>query len=115
MVARDGGIFCFGDAPFLGSATGKASGPVMGMAARPVPSTDAVARTGGYWIVAHDGGVFSFGAARFAGAGVGTDAAGRAVAIAADVDGDGYWIASNEGAVVALHATDHGSPLEDAR
>jgi hypothetical protein len=115
LVARDGGIFCFGDAPFFGSAAGKVSAPVMGMAARPLAATDPVARTGGYWIVAHDGGVFSFGAARFAGAGAGTDAAGRAVAIAADVDGDGYWIASSEGAVVARDATDHGSPLEDAR
>jgi hypothetical protein len=46
---------------------------------------------------------------------VGTDATGSTVAIVADIDGDGYWIACNEGAVIAMHAVDHGSPLEDTR
>ena len=41
MVASDGGIFAFGDAPFYGSGTGGSlTAPAVGIAARP----------GGYWI-----------------------------------------------------------------
>jgi ribosomal protein L24E len=53
LVASDGGIFCFGDAPFLGS-TGSIhlNQPVVGMAAGPAGQ--------GYWLVASDGGIFTF-------------------------------------------------------
>jgi Cu/Zn superoxide dismutase len=60
MVARDGGIFAFGDAMFHGSTGGiRLNQPMVGMA--PTPQMD------GYWTVAADGGVFSFGKANFHG------------------------------------------------
>jgi hypothetical protein len=64
MVARDGGIFSYGDAQFYGS-TGAIhlNQPVVGMAAT---------STGhGYWLAARDGGIFSFGNAPFEGSGAG--------------------------------------------
>ncbi len=55
LVASDGGIFAFGDAPFLGSTGGTPlNKPIVGMAVTP--------RNTGYWLVASDGGIFSFGA-----------------------------------------------------
>ncbi|HWE65027.1 MAG TPA: hypothetical protein VG298_00130, partial [Acidimicrobiales bacterium] len=58
LVARDGGIFSFGNALFHGS-TGSLTlnQPIVGMAATP--------DGGGYWLVAGDGGIFSFGDASF--------------------------------------------------
>jgi hypothetical protein len=62
LVASDGGIFTFGDAPFLGSAGGAAMAtPVVGMALAPGAA--------GYWLAAADGSVLPFGAARSYGAG----------------------------------------------
>src|SRR5262249_61456267 len=52
LVAADGGIFAFGDAPFLGSTGSiKLNRPIVGMA--PTPSGN------GYWLVASDGGIFA--------------------------------------------------------
>ena len=60
LVASDGGIFAFGDAPFLGSMGGlPLDQPVVGMAATPTGR--------GYWLVASDGGIFAFGDAPFLG------------------------------------------------
>jgi hypothetical protein len=59
-VASDGGIFSFGDAPFLGSMGAVTlNKPVVGIA----PTPDGK----GYWEVASDGGIFSFGDAPFLG------------------------------------------------
>jgi hypothetical protein len=59
-VASDGGIFSFGDAPFLGSTGAMTlNKPIVGMAATPDGK--------GYWLVASDGGIFSFGDAPFLG------------------------------------------------
>ena len=60
LVASDGGIFTFGDAPFYGS-TGAIhlNQPIVGMAA----TLDGK----GYWLVASDGGIFTFGDALFLG------------------------------------------------
>ena len=53
-VARDGGIFNFGDAAFLGSMGGAhLNQPIVAMAAMPSGQ--------GYWLVASDGGLFNFG------------------------------------------------------
>ena len=42
-VASDGGVFSFGDAPFLGSEPGQpADAPIVGIAATPVPGTVVV-------------------------------------------------------------------------
>jgi lysophospholipase L1-like esterase len=60
MVASDGGIFAFGNAPFLGSTGGiNLNSPIAGMAATP--------DGGGYWLVGQDSGVFTFGNATFSG------------------------------------------------
>ena len=60
LVAADGGIFTFGDAPFYGSTGGlRLNQPIVGMAATP--------DGGGYWLVAKDGGIFTFGDAGFYG------------------------------------------------
>ena len=58
MVARDGGIFSFGDAPFYGSVPGKGLhvDDVVGMA--PTPSGN------GYWIARSGGEIYSFGDAK---------------------------------------------------
>jgi predicted secreted protein len=59
-VAKDGGIFAFGDAGFFGSTGAmKLNQPIVGMTSTP---------TGlGYWLVAKDGGIFAFGDAGFFG------------------------------------------------
>ncbi len=60
LVASDGGIFSFGDAPFYGSTGAmRLNSPIVGMASTP--------DGGGYWLVASDGGIFSFGDAPFDG------------------------------------------------
>ena len=53
LVARDGGIFAFGDARFYGS-TGD---PRLNQ-----PIVVGLAVWHGYWLVASDGGIFAFGA-----------------------------------------------------
>ena len=59
LVARDGGVFTFGDARFHGSGSGAPSLQFAGMA--PTPTGD------GYWLVTRTGSVFAFGAARWHG------------------------------------------------
>jgi hypothetical protein len=60
LVAADGGVFGFDNAPFLGSMGGRRlNSPIVGMAATPDGN--------GYWLVASDGGIFSFGDATFEG------------------------------------------------
>jgi hypothetical protein len=60
LVASDGGVFTFGNAPFFGSAAGqKLDKPITDI----VPTPD----NKGYWLVASDGGVFSYGDAPFFG------------------------------------------------
>ena len=59
-MAKDGGIFTFGDAGFYGSTGNlRLDAPIVGMAATP--------GGGGYWLVAADGGIFTFGDAPFDG------------------------------------------------
>jgi hypothetical protein len=58
LVASDGGIFAFGDAPFRGSMGGvRLNQPVNGM----------VRFGNGYLMVASDGGIFNFSDRHFAG------------------------------------------------
>ena len=52
LVARDGGVFTFGDARFHGSSAGR-GGPVVGL--------DATRTSGGYWIADRAGAVSHFG------------------------------------------------------
>jgi hypothetical protein len=93
LVARDGGIFTFGDAHFYGSTGGlRLHEPIVGITRT---------LTGkGYRLVARDGGMFSFGDARFYGSLPGrginvTDVVG----MARTADGKGYWVAQSNGQV----------------
>ena len=95
MVARDGGVFAFGDAPFAGSAAGiPLSSPVVGLARTPTGN--------GYWLAAADGGVFAFGDARFFGSMGGTRLSRPIVGMAATPTGDGYWLVASDGGVFAF-------------
>ncbi|MDQ1520714.1 MAG: hypothetical protein QOI55_1787 [Actinomycetota bacterium] len=103
VVARDGGVFAFGDAKFYGSTGGTLlARPIVGIA--PTPTGN------GYWLVADDGGVFSFGDAHFFGSLGATRLAAPITAIAATPTGGGYWLAANDGGVFAFgDANFHGS------
>jgi N-acetylmuramoyl-L-alanine amidase len=91
LVASDGGIFSYGDAPFAGS-TGALhlDKPVVGMAAAP---------EGGYWLVASDGGIFTYGSATYEGSLGGTVLPSAVVGMAATPTGDGYWLVLGSGAL----------------
>ena len=95
LVASDGGVFSFGDAPFLGSMGGSPlNQPVVGMA--------ATASGQGYWLVARDGGVFAFGDAPFAGSMGGKPLNQPVVGMAATPSGLGYWLVARDGGVFSF-------------
>ena len=101
LVAEDGGVFAFGQAPFKGSMGGtKLNKPISGMALDPDGS--------GYWLVATDGGVFSFDA-RFAGSMGATRLNQPINDITADPDGKGYWLVADDGGVFSFDASFAGS------
>jgi hypothetical protein len=62
QVGLDGGVFAFGDAPFLGSLPGDRITP-----AAPVVAVAGTPDGDGYWLLGADGGVFAFGDAGFFG------------------------------------------------
>ena len=88
LLARDGGVFTFGDAQFHGSTGGmKLNAPIVGMG--------TAAGGNGYWLLARDGGMFSFGDAKFFGSlpGLGWCPGGdSAVAFTGTRTGLGYWV-----------------------
>ncbi len=92
MVARDGGIFNFGNSPFCGSAGSLTlNAPIVGMA--------EASNTGGYWLVASDGGVFSYNGAGFYGSMGGQHLNKPIVGMAATPDGRGYWLVASDGGI----------------
>ncbi|MDQ3944680.1 MAG: DUF3152 domain-containing protein [Actinomycetota bacterium] len=93
VTAGDGGVFAFGDAPFLGRPEGPLNQPVVGIAASPSGQ--------GYWLTAADGGVFAFGDAPFLGRPEGP-LNEPVVGIAASPSGQGYWLAAADGGVFAF-------------
>ncbi|HZV33586.1 MAG TPA: glycoside hydrolase family 25 protein, partial [Verrucomicrobiae bacterium] len=103
IVASDGGVFSFGDAPFYGSMGGQhLAAPVVGIAARP--------QGDGYWLVGSDGGVFSFGAAGFHGSMAGHQLGGPIVGICSTASGNGYWLVGSDGGIYTFgDAPFHGS------
>ena len=102
LVAKDGGVFAFGDAHFYGSAGNvRLSRPIVGIAADRA--------TGGYWLVASDGGVLSFHAPFF-GSISRLKLAQPIVGMAATPDGMGYWLVASDGGVFTFgDARFHGS------
>ena len=103
LVARDGGVFAFGGAPFYGSTGGiRLAQPVVGMSTSP---TNA-----GYWLVAGDGGVFAFGDSKFFGSTGAIRLAQPVVGMASTPSGKGYWLVARDGGVFAFgDAKFHGS------
>ncbi len=92
LSARDGGVFTYGTARFVGSMGGThLNAPVVGVATTP--------DDGGYWLVAADGGVFSFGDARFSGSMGGQRLNAPVVGIVGTPDGRGYWLVAADGGV----------------
>ena len=92
LAARDGGVFTYGTAPFLGSMAGvHLNAPIVGTAVTP--------DGGGYWLVASDGGVFNFGDAAFYGSMGGQRLNAPVVGIAGTPDGQGYWLVAADGGV----------------
>ena len=97
LVARDGGIFAFGDVAFHGSMGGqRLNQPIVGMT--------PTARRDGYWMVASDGGMFSFGTARFMGSMGGQRLNSPVVAMTARPQGDGYWLVAADGGMFSFGA-----------
>ena len=96
LVAADGGVFAYGNAPFLGSLpttpTAGSGATIAGIAATPHGK--------GYLLVSTDGQVFSFGdAPSLPGA---TNTGRFFVSIASTPSGKGAWLASSDGQVTAL-------------
>ncbi|MGD0882857.1 MAG: hypothetical protein ABSB09_14925 [Acidimicrobiales bacterium] len=92
LVAQDGGVFAFGDAPFYGSAGNlQLNQPIVGMATTPDGK--------GYWLVAADGGIFSYGDAQFYGSTGNIVLNQPIVGMAATPDGKGYWLVAADGGI----------------
>ncbi len=91
MVARDGGVFAFGDARFAGSCPG--IGGCSGAAVAVMPDASG----NGYWLVTQTGTVYTFGDASYDGAPGNT---GSPVTSAVSTpNGGGYWILTANGTV----------------
>ena len=94
-MARDGGVFAFGDAAYLGSMGGKATSTQASSAWRATPSGH------GYWLVGSDGGIFAFGDAPYEGSVAGLDLAQPVLGVARTPTGHGYWLVAKDGGVFA--------------
>ncbi|HUP86768.1 MAG TPA: VCBS repeat-containing protein [Acidimicrobiales bacterium] len=95
LVASDGGIFSFGNAPFLGS-TGdiRLNRPIVGMTPSP--------NRGGYEFVASDGGIFTFGNSAFFGSTGDIRLNQPIVGMAATPTGKGYWLVASDGGIFSF-------------
>jgi len=97
LVASDGGIFPFGDAPGYGSTGGiHLNKPIVGMA--------PTASGNGYWLVASDGGIFPFGDAvnHSYGSTGNITVPSPIIGMTATTDGNGYWLSTQGGTVYAF-------------
>ncbi|MGD0880904.1 MAG: hypothetical protein ABSB09_04980, partial [Acidimicrobiales bacterium] len=112
LVGADGGVFAFGDAVFHGSAVGTGLEPVTAIVASP--------DGGGYALVDRYGAVSVFGDAVDSGAippvpgtststETDTSLLGPIVAVAANAQGTGYWMAGSDGGVFAFGVPFAGS------
>jgi hypothetical protein len=105
MVGKDGGVFAFGGAPYLGSL------PALGVHVENIVAIAPTADDCGYWLLGKDGGIFAFGDAPYLGSlpalGVHVE---NIVGFAPTPDGGGYWMAGADGGMFAFgDARYHGS------
>ena len=109
LVAKDGGVFAYGDAHYYGSRGGQPlDEPIVGMASTP--------DGGGYWLVAQDGGVFAYGDAHYYGSRGGQPLDEPIVGMASTPDGGGYWLVAQDGGIFAygdahFYGSRGGQPL----
>ena len=102
QVAADGGIFAYGNAPFLGSMGGwPLNRPIVSMATTPHGQ--------GYWLVASDGGVYAYGDARFQGSTGNLALSSPMVGIAPYGPSGGYRLVAPDGGVFCFGAPFLGS------
>jgi hypothetical protein len=95
LVASNGSVYSYGNAPFYGSMGGQTlNQPIVGTATTP--------GDGGYWLVASDGGIFSFGNAAFYGSMGGKPLNQPIVGMASTFDGKGYWEVASDGGIFAF-------------
>ena len=99
LVAADGGLFGFGDAPFAGSAAGTGRVRYVGVAGH--------VGGRGYWAARADGRVDAFGVAPAFPAASPQPPSRPVVGIAATNGGDGYWLATRDGRVLAAGGAPH--------
>ena len=95
LAGRDGSVYGFGLAPFVGSLAGQhLNKPIVGIAVKDGGL--------GYWMDASDGGVFSFGQAAFYGSRGGQPLNRPIVGMAATPDGRGYWLVASDGGIFSF-------------
>jgi hypothetical protein len=95
LVAKDGGVFTYGQSAFKGSTGNiKLNQPIASMTARPDGA--------GYWFVAADGGIFAFGDIGFFGSTGNLKLNRPIVGMAATPTGRGYWLVANDGGIFAF-------------
>ena len=95
MVASDGGIFSFGEAPFLGSMGNVVLNQTGGGDGGHAPGN-------GYWMVASDGGIFSFGDAQFYGSMGGVISTSRWWGWPPPPRASGYWTVASDGGIFSF-------------
>jgi hypothetical protein len=96
-VGADGGVFAFGDAPYLGSLPGQGTvaNDIVGIATTP--------NGGGYWLVGADGAVYPFGISRFEGSLPDMGLVVHDIVGMAGTPTDmGYWLVGADGGVYAF-------------
>ncbi|HEX7168043.1 MAG TPA: N-acetylmuramoyl-L-alanine amidase [Acidimicrobiales bacterium] len=92
-LGRDGAIYSFGNAPYLGGA-GAVPAPVMSMASTPSGN--------GYWLLSANGRVSAFGDAGFHGSTEGMRLNGAVVRLEPTPTGRGYWVLGADGGVFSF-------------
>ncbi|MES2971554.1 MAG: fibronectin type III domain-containing protein [Patescibacteria group bacterium] len=97
LLAEDGGIFAYGDAPFYGSTGGQSiNAKIVGIAAHPSGR--------GYWLAGADGAVYPFGDPAFVkswGSMAGKKLNLPIVGISSSASGSGYWLVAGDGGIFA--------------
>jgi SpoIID/LytB domain protein len=92
IVAADGSVTTFGNAPSYGSMVGQhLNGSIVAMA----PTADQA----GYWLVGSDGGIFSFGDAAFYGSTGNLKLNQPVLSMVATPTGRGYWLFASDGGI----------------